>query len=198
METTTLLQLATTLVLALESDPFFRALTPEVSERFERRPLLHDYFAHALHVCADQEAFARCVRTEDGRSGVALWLLPNAQGHEFDADARRHFVRRQFGAAGFANYDAMTTVMSSTAKQHIPENAWHLALIGVEPQAQGRGLERELLEATLAEASAVHAPCYLETFAESALPLYRQCGFDIVASPLQPTAGARYWLLLRA
>lgn len=195
METRTLLQLATTLVLALENDPFYRALTPGLTKDFDRRPLLHDYFAHSLRACAVRESTTRCVYTDDGRSGVALWNLP---GHaQSDGEEKVRFVSQQLGPASGSAYQAMTTLMSAKARTLIPADAWYLSIIGVEAHMQGRGIGRQLLEPTLAEATAAGAPCYLETFSEQALAFYRKLGFEMVGSQYEPTAQARYWVMVR-
>ncbi len=195
MDTPTLLRLATTLVLALENDPFYRALTPGVTQEFDRRPLLHDYFAHSLRGCVARESVTRCVHSEDGRSGVALWMLPDAR---HTPDGKADFVRDRLGSPSSIAYESMLRVMGEKAQTLVPPNAWYLSIIGVEPRMQGQGIGRKLLEPTLAEAAACAAPCYLETFSEQALMFYRQLGFEMIGSQFEPTAQARYWLMLKA
>ena len=67
----------------------------------------------------------------------------------------------------------------------------------IEPQAQGRGLGRKLLEPMLNEADAATASCYLETFSIRNVTFYTRLGFGVVGMPHEPTTGAHYAIMLR-
>jgi ribosomal protein S18 acetylase RimI-like enzyme len=61
-----------------------------------------------------------------------------------------------------------------------PQDAhWYLALLGVRPSAQGRGLGRALLGAWLAEVDAAAGAAWLETDEPRSLGLYRSAGFEV-------------------
>jgi len=61
-----------------------------------------------------------------------------------------------------------------------PQDAhWYLALLGVRPPAQGRGVGRALLGAWLAEVDAAAGVAWLETDEPRSLGLYRAAGFEV-------------------
>jgi GNAT superfamily N-acetyltransferase len=57
---------------------------------------------------------------------------------------------------------------------------WYLHLLGVRPEAQGRGLSRAVMEPIFALANKQSVPIYLETMPEANVPIYRRLGFDLV------------------
>lgn len=60
---------------------------------------------------------------------------------------------------------------------HPVEDHWYLALVGVEPGAQGAGRGRDLLRSWLQEVDADGMPAYLETDQPDLLGLYGAFGF---------------------
>ncbi|HEY5809073.1 MAG TPA: GNAT family N-acetyltransferase [Povalibacter sp.] len=192
--------LATTLVLSLESDPFYIALTANAEDRHGRRPLLHDYFLHALREAQQPEhaTHTRMVWAADRRTGVALWELP------LDAPTARTrrcekllFLSGHLGEAATRNYANMTEFMRAIAHKAVPSGAWYLSILGVHPNAQGTGVGRTLIEPTMAEADAASAACYLETFSAKSRAFYERNGFDVKATAYEPVTGHDYWLMLR-
>jgi ribosomal protein S18 acetylase RimI-like enzyme len=79
----------------------------------------------------------------------------------------------------------------------VPERAWYLSILAVAPKAQGRGMGRELLRPTLAEADAREAPTYVETSTPRNLRFYQREGFRVELSYREPVSGADYWVLVR-
>ena len=70
-------------------------------------------------------------------------------------------------------------VFEVLARIHPREPHWYLSTLGVEPDAQGRGLGSALLARWLAEVDADGLPAWLETDREANLGFYRRSGFEV-------------------
>lgn len=73
-----------------------------------------------------------------------------------------------------------------------------LAILGVEPAAQGRGYSSRLLRALGERADADGLPCYLETDQEKNVRIYERHGFRVTSEHvLTELGGVRFWLMQR-
>ena len=187
---------AVALYHALTKDPFYRTIAgaqrhdPSIFET-----ALVRYFEYALD---EAEAIGRLV-VDDEQLGAAAWFLPIAPGIAHEAKIQKERVLYEvLSEAGLVAYQQITEFMSQQrSRVCIPSNAWYLSIIGIAPQAQGRGLGRKLLEPMLAEADAATASCYLETFSMRNVTFYTRLGFGVVGRPHEPTTGAHYVIMLR-
>ena len=187
---------AVALYHALTKDPFYRTIAgaqrhdPSIFET-----ALVRYFEYALD---EAEAIGRLV-VDDEQLGAAAWFLPIAPGIAHEAKIQKERVLYEvLSEAGLVAYQQITDFMSQQrSRVCIPSNAWYLSIIGIAPQAQGRGLGRKLLEPMLAEADAATASCYLETFSMRNVTFYTRLGFGVVGRPHEPTTGAHYAIMLR-
>ena len=187
---------AVALYRALTKDPFYRTIAgaqrhdPSIFET-----ALVRYFEYALD---EAEAIGRLV-VDDEQLGAAAWFLPIAPGIAHEVKIQKERVLYEvLSEAGLVAYQQITEFMSQQrSRVCIPSNAWYLSIIGIAPQAQGRGLGRKLLEPMLAEADAAMASCYLETFSMRNVTFYTRLGFGVVGRPHEPTTGAHYAIMLR-
>ena len=178
---------AVALYRALTKDPFYRTIAgaqrhdPSIFET-----ALVGYFEYALD---EAEAIGRLV-VDDEQLGAAAWFLPIAPGIAHEAKIQKERVLYEvLSEAGLVAYQQITEFMSQRSRVCIPSNAWYLSIIGIAPQAQGRGLGRKLLEPMLAEADAATASCYLETFSMRNVTFYTRLGFGVVGRPHEPRPG---------
>ena len=187
---------AVALYHALTKDPFYRTIAgaqrhdPSIFET-----ALVRYFEYALD---EAEAIGRLV-VDDEQLGAAAWFLPIAPRVAHEAKTKKERVLYEvLSEAGLVAYQQITEFMSQQrSRVCIASNAWYLSIIGIAPQAQGRGLGRKLLEPMLAEADAATASCYLETFSMRNVTFYTRLGFGVVGMPHEPTTGAHYAIMLR-
>ena len=187
---------AVALYCALAKDPFYRTIAgaqrhdPSIFET-----ALVRYFEYALD---EAEAIGRLVVDEE-QLGAAAWFLPIAPRVAHEAKTKKERVLYEvLSKAGLVAYQQITEFMSQQrSRVCIASNAWYLSIIGIAPQAQGRGLGRKLLEPMLAEADAATASCYLETFSMRNVTFYTRLGFGVVGMPHEPTTGAHYAIMLR-
>jgi GNAT superfamily N-acetyltransferase len=71
-------------------------------------------------------------------------------------------------------------VFDELAARHPPASSAYLGLVGVEPDAQGRGLGAALVTRWLAAVDAARTPAYLETDRPELLLFYGRFGFEPV------------------
>jgi GNAT superfamily N-acetyltransferase len=78
-------------------------------------------------------------------------------------------------------------IMGRSGTAHDPAGRhWHIELVGVEPDLQGQGIGRALMEAVLRQTDAAGEPAYLETDTPENVAFYRHRGFEVTgeARPL--------------
>lgn len=181
---------------ALHPDPFYAALTPEA----EADPAswcepLRAYFAYAM-----EEAYKYGVvePAEPDHAGVAIWLLPQADGvAEQIQQTKNAALRNILSSRGFENYIAMVEAMAPHAEQVVPRNAWYLSILGIAPTLQGQGIGARLVAPTLAQADARRVPCFLETFNARTIRFYERAGFRVVSQHAENVTETNYWIMVR-
>lgn len=184
-------------VAALEGDPFYPAIcAPYSNDAIRRRAILLPYFDYSIQEGRD---FGRCIHLAENPSlGVAVWLLPQpSEAQSLAAAKKRAFLEVTLPAEGCANYYRIVNFMHNKTANVVPQHAWYLSIVAVDPAAQGQGLGRKLLETTLAEANRASATCYVETFTPRNISFYERLGFATVARLAEPTTGTAYAVLLR-
>jgi ribosomal protein S18 acetylase RimI-like enzyme len=94
---------------------------------------------------------------------------------------------------------AMSRIAGVDAFQRKPPRAKHyyLAVLGVEPTMQGRGIGSALLLEGLHRCDRTRTAAYLETATERNLPLYERHGFRITREVRVPFGGPQMWLMWR-
>jgi GNAT superfamily N-acetyltransferase len=80
--------------------------------------------------------------------------------------------------------------------KHVPGPHWYVPLLGVRPDAQGRGLSRAVLRPVFEAADRDRVPIYLETMTEANVPIYKRLGFELCGHR-ELTGGLPNWELVR-
>ena len=188
-------QAARSLALALASDPFYRAVSVACNgDEAVRLTILHGYFALAL---LEGEQAGR-VDLADGR-GAAIWALDAAAEVREAAYAQRLAgMQTVLGEQGLANFKAMVHNMETAMAGQNLGDAWYLSILGIAPEAQGRGLGASVLAGGLAAVDRAGKACFLETYNERSLGFYASLGFEVVEKYAEAVTGCDYWLMLRA
>jgi GNAT superfamily N-acetyltransferase len=156
---------------------------------------LEQYFAYSIQAGFD---LGRTVHLADPTHGVAVWLLPQSSESELRAArAKRSFLERTLEPRGTANYYRIVEYMSGKAESIVPDDAWYLSIIAVDPALQGGGRGQQLLAPTLEEADRLGVVTYLETFGSHNLRFYERLGFVTRAGFDEPTTRAHYFLMVR-
>lgn len=185
--------LAATLTAAFWDDPFYAGITAGRPEP-ERRAALDRYFALAL-----REAWrAGEVQAGDDGAGVAIWTAPSGSpGAEAAASDKQRALQALLRAEEWAAYQAIGAFSHRMVAAAVPDGAWYLSILGVDPARQGAGVGARLLRPTLSRLDAQHLTGYLETFNSRSLAFYGRHGFVTAASAVEPVTGAPYWILCR-
>jgi GNAT superfamily N-acetyltransferase len=157
------------LVLAFDSDPVERWLYPDPHAYLVNFPI----FLRAL-IAKSFECHQ--VYYLDNFAGAVLWLPPDVYMDEEPiiaaldrtVDIRKH-------ADTLAVNDLMT-------KYHPKEPHWYLAIIGVDPAHQGKGVGTLLLEYTLDVCDREQKLAYLESTNPKNISLYERHGFECIGT----------------
>ncbi len=134
----------------------------------------------------------------DRPDGIAVWMPPQASeptaevavGSEMD-QMGHHFTEayRRFTEA-YRHFEHIH-------HQWMAGPHWYLALLGVSPRCQGRGLGGALITPVLQRADQEGLPCYLETFVSANVPFYEHRGFQVVEAGVEPQSQVAFWAMKR-
>jgi GNAT superfamily N-acetyltransferase len=108
--------------------------------------------------------------------GVALWLPPGVHPNE---DALEAVFR---DTAIPEHLDDLLATFEKMDEWHPEEPHWYLPLIGVEPNAQGRGLGGALMRHALARCDRDGEIAYLESSNPRNISLYERYGFEVMGT----------------
>jgi GNAT superfamily N-acetyltransferase len=122
--------------------------------------------------------------------GAALWLPP---GVHPNGEALETIFR---DTAKSEHLDDLLATFEKMEQWHPEEAHWYLPLIGVEPNAQGKGLGAELMRHAVARCDRERALAYLESSNPRNIPFYRRFGFEVMGE-IQMGAGPLVTPMLR-
>jgi GNAT superfamily N-acetyltransferase len=90
------------------------------------------------------------------------------------------------------------SVLSTIEKKHPNDPPhWYLAVLGTEPDAQGKGLGSAVLQPVLSQCDANGEPAYLESSKERNIPFYERHGFKVTEEIGLPKGGPPVWGMWR-
>jgi ribosomal protein S18 acetylase RimI-like enzyme len=92
--------------------------------------------------------------------------------------------------------DDLLATFEKMGQWHPEEVHWYLPLIGVEPNAQGKGIGAELMRHAVARCDRERALAYLESSNPRNIPFYRRFGFEVMGE-IQMGAGPLVTPMLR-
>lgn len=190
---------ADVLARALFDDPYSEHFFPderrrEAALRSVERAVLSDAWPfHEVHGVFD----------DDRLVGVTVWLPPGAHRQGFGRQLRQlprflSVALRFPGAVG----DAIR-VADAERQSHVDVPHWWLVVVGVVPDARGRGAGGALVEAFVERMERDHQPGYLRTTNPDNLGFYARFGFEVM-DELRVSAGRGrseippMWLLWRS
>lgn len=140
------------------------------------------------------------VYTTVGRvDGVAVWTPPDT-GEPTPEQTKLTGLDQmniQFGAEACHRFTSVFSYLSRAHQQTVQGPHWYLALLGVSPSCQGKGLGGVLLAPVLQQADRDGIPCYLETFKPSTPPFYQRHGFRTVVAGVEPQSQIPFWTMRR-
>ena len=185
---------ADVLVRAFADDVLYSWVCPDRDYRL--RALRRHFRASVRYCLARGEVY-----TTPDLSGVALWLPPcnlvldvlaffrSGCGLLWSELALEPESRRRMLA--------MVRHDTAIARRVAREPYWYLALLGVAPELQGRGIGGALLEPRLRACDQDGLPCYLETETRDNIRFYERRGFTVVHEGALPGGGPTMWAMWR-
>jgi ribosomal protein S18 acetylase RimI-like enzyme len=184
---------AAMLARSFDDDPVSRYLFPGTRRRrWSIRSFMQAAVRDALH---HGEVWAAM----DGSrvQGIAAWLPEGA----YPLSATRQ--ARQFGAVAVSLLTPSTVprgarLVAHTQSAHPKEPHWYLAVLGVEPADQGRGVGRRLLRPVLERLDREERAAYLETSKERNLTWYGRDRFELTRTLDAWQDGPPMWTMWRA
>lgn len=143
--------------------------------------------------------FGQVLATAGELRGVAVWLPPGmtAITENRAAAAGLDALPAVLGEKGFTRFVEAMDYIGQFHEQDVPEDHWYLALIGVRPEYQGKGVGGALIRPVLAEADRDGLPCYLETAEAGNVGYYEQLGFETRRHGGVAGTAVEYWTMIR-
>jgi GNAT superfamily N-acetyltransferase len=155
------------IVAAFLTDPPARFAWPSPHEYLQAMPLATREFAGA---CFEH---GTAYVTADF-CGAALWLPPGVQP---DGEAVERVFR---DTAEPKHLDDLLSTFEKMDQSHPKEAHWYLPQIGVDPNAQGKGIGAKLMSYALDRCDREQAPAYLEASKPQNIPFYLRFGFEVI------------------
>lgn len=168
---------AQTIARSFMDDPFFIYLLPQPGPRMI---WLKRFAAATIKMVSGLD---ECYVTDEQSSGAMILVppghypLPAAKVAPFAA----RMVSMTFGCRVATGKMAGAMKVLARMEKHHPKYAnWYLMQLGVDPESQGRGLGRLMMNELVARAERERIPVYLETTNEKNLAFYRHFGFELI------------------
>lgn len=179
------------LARAFWPDPLFGFFAPDLLWEHQTLARIFTAFlkdAAPFDCCWAARAGSRCV-------GAAVWVppgeMPRGKARETMLQVRiaRLLISGRHRKKGLE-------LLGAIDKVHPHEPHWYLALLGTDPQVQGRGAGGRLLQPVLDFADTDGVPAYLETQKPENLAFYSKHGF-VVADELRVDGAPPVWTMRR-
>lgn len=184
---------ATALALAFYEDPVTRWIVPEIAEQPFGRYLEGAQRWFSLVMGGAYRDRAQTFVTEPV-VGAAIWLGPvdwrTPLWHQLSLLPRLALLyRRRLGR--------LLWLVRLLEARHPREPHWYLAVLGVQPDWQGRGLGSALLGPVLERCRSEALPAYLEASTPRSRACYERLGFQVVEELPLPEGGPPIWRMWR-
>jgi GNAT superfamily N-acetyltransferase len=130
--------------------------------------------------------------------GVAVWQRKETDESAPDVTAtvEPDELEQLFGPEAYRRFAAYRH-FEEVHRQCVADPHWYLAVVGVRPGFQGRGIGGALLAPVLLQADEEGLPCYLETFVADNVLFYEHRGFEVVAAGVHLESRIPFWAMKR-
>lgn len=184
---------AESLARAFQEDPLQSYVFPDAAERAARSP------AHFAPLLRYGMLFGEVLTTEGKPLGASVWLPPETWEvtPERAAATGLDELPDVLGEEAAERFFSVLGAIDPYHHKDVPPAHWYVMVVGVEPEAHGRGLGRALLEPVMDRADAAGLPCYLETSQPNNVSFYEYLGFKKVTEVIDPQSGLRLWTFRR-
>lgn len=180
---------ADALVRAFEDDPLMMYLFRSDQGRRKKSRL---FFVSDARRAIEKDKGRVDTNDDAGTKGGAIWFAPGqwrTGGMELFGQIPMLF------RMGVETPRALT-VLNLVEKVHPKEPHWYLAVLGTDPEYQGKGIGSALMAPVLSKCDEEGVPAYLESSKERNIPFYERHGFK-VTNELQIKNGPSLWPMWR-
>jgi ribosomal protein S18 acetylase RimI-like enzyme len=183
------------LARAFADDPAFSSLWPDPARRARAlQRLMAVPVGHAL-----RQGHVDALVVDGALAGAAAWLPPGR--YQLGPREQLRAMPRLLGVAAAAPraFPRLGRFGANIDAAFPADRPWYLAVVGVVPEAQGRGLGTRLLRPGLERCDAAAGDCYLETDTADAARLYARLGFaTLEAGARLLPGGPTHWRMRRS
>jgi GNAT superfamily N-acetyltransferase len=177
------------LARAFEDDPIWKFLYPEEQDRVGLYGRAFEFFLRRLWLTEDQ-----CYGLV-ALQGAALWMPPG-RWHVSMLDQLR-MLPRMIMMSG-RSFPRLASVLRLMEKKHPTHEAhYYLAVLGVEPELQGKGFGAALMAPILGRCDRDGTPAYLESSKERNIVFYERHGFRVLEEVPLSKDGPAIWPMWR-
>lgn len=164
------------LAQAFDDSPLFTHLFPRARSRAS---VLRSFFAASIRdALAFEHVFV--ARAGDEILGTAVWLPPGTYPPTTIRQLKQLTGVIKIALLAPQSIARSLRYLGETDRAHPKTDHWYLAVLGVVPEAQGRGLGRALMVTVHDHADEVGSPTYLETDKEANLAFYARFRYELV------------------
>ena len=182
-------RLADALAEAFHDDPGFSHLLPDPSDRIDRLRLFFDTELRTIGI-----PLGRAWTTEEVVGG-AVWMPADAWRVPVATTLRESpAMIRVFGR--HLPLALRSRLLMERRHPRRPSH-WYLAVMGVAPEWQGKGLGSALMKPALDSLDADGVPSYLESSTPRSRALYQRNGFAVTDEFNLPSGGPPLWQMWR-
>ena len=181
------------LVRSFAADPGLLFVLPDINDRKRLYTSLARAMLRFVLRCG-----APLVTTAPAR-GVALWFPPDAPAPT-DVDLVETGLAHLpalVGAEPMARFKRLIGQLDTLHPQYAPEPHWYLAMLGVHPEWQRRGIGDALMQPVFKSADRDGTPCYLESPTMENTRYYQRRGFRVVGETDIPDSEVHVWCMRR-
>jgi ribosomal protein S18 acetylase RimI-like enzyme len=178
---------------AFHDDPELLSFVPDPRKRQRLLPSMFRVSLH--HALRHGEVYAVSPAIE----GVAVWLPWDAPEMSFGTLLRGGGLGLLFKKGwGFLRKMKKDEDFARRLRRQLaPFPHWYLAVLGVDPELQGKGYASRLLKPRLARLDRERLPAYLETSIKDYVAIYQHFGFKVIKEEMLPGSSSKMWVMLR-
>jgi len=181
--------LAQTLARAFYDDPAIGWMVPDDERRLRVGPLGFGAWLEKIYLPKDE------VYTDPDRRAAALWAPPGKWRMSVGLQLR--LAPRMMRVVGMKRLPLVVKGLTMMDKKHPDDRPhWYLAVLGTDPDHQGKGLGSAVMKPVLDRCDAEGVGAYLESSKEQNVPFYRRHGFEVIEEAHLPE-GPPLWLMWR-
>ena len=178
---------------AFQNDPVLRWQIPDENKRFSN---LHYFWE--LSLCIGIR-YGEVYGTSEDLEGIVVWRPPKKVNISYWKYIKKGGIKfpLKFGIKSTKRITFVQAVNDSIRNIYMKIPYWYLAVLGVDPQYQGKGFASMLLEPMLNRIDKVNLPIWVETVLKRNVPFYTHFGFFILEEIIIPNTNIVTWFMIR-